>query len=165
MRRTTAILAALAVLDATAILACGQSNDEVEAGFDASTDVAKDSTFDSQTDAGTDADAKTNDAAADAPDDSPCAPAITITGNCADVDGAYCIDYTGPWPQNIAASACPEAGTIFTWDAACPTQARTGTCYSDYGGGLGGAERCYPPLTTQQCQGLCLILDAGFCPN
>jgi hypothetical protein len=165
------LVGALATLSLTvAFLACSQGGDEPEGGADASADGAKDATVDAPADARLDAGSDAFDgdasdvAAADAPGDAPCAPSVTITGSCSFVEAGYCLDYTGPWPENIAASACPEGGA-FDWDASCPTQARTGSCYVDYQGGLGSAERCYPPLMAQQCQTVCSILDGGFCPN
>ena len=160
--RATAVVAVAAPAIA---FACGKSGEEPDGGVDASLpDSAKDAAKDTQggADAPVDVALDSTDAGTEAQADS-CAPAVTIAGSCAFDGGGFCLDYTGSWDPDAAASTCPEGGS-FDWDAACPTQGRVGSCYLDFGGS-GLAERCYPPINMNLCLGFCQLFDGGFCPN
>jgi hypothetical protein len=151
---------------AFAIWACGTGSEDADAGPDATADATKDATNDATVDTGRDAGA---DAGQDSPADAlsdvldgSCDLDVFVVARCHELDAGYCFDYNGNWAPDGAEPYCPESGTL-EWDAACPSQGRTGSCYSDPGG-YGLALRCYSPITPQQCLGICLIVDGGFCP-
>jgi len=106
------------------------------------------------------------DSGADAASDAGCTNTGVSVGSCRQLDAGFCFDYVGSgWTPTFAGTGCnPEAGALLVWDAACPTDGQVGSCSvgqppSQF------IERCYPPFGPNQCQGFCLIVDGGYCPN
>lgn len=144
-----------------ALVACGDA--AVTALGDSGAETGADATV---RDAGFDVIADTSSAEdtspiVDASPDVPCSINVVVVASC-QYDAGLCTDFAGPnWSADTP--ACPDSGT-FVWDASCPTLGRVGSC----GVSIGQQqiiERCYPPFGPNQCQGLCLILDGGYCPN
>jgi hypothetical protein len=145
------------------VTACGQAASMMDGGVDSGTDATTDATIDvtakdASSDASTDVFAEASDASSYLDVDS--------VGSCESDSGWFCFDYVGDaWTPTLAATICnPDAGDTLVWAAACPTSGRTGSCVVS-GGSYEFVERCYPPFSTQQCDGLCLIFDGGFYPN
>ena len=103
---------------------------------------------------------------ADEATDAACAINVTAVAKCENEAGFACLEYVGSgWtPANFAAGCSVDSGYVAVWDAACPTTGRIGSCASGQGA-CEFVERCYPPFNSNQCQGLCLFSDGGYCPN
>lgn len=109
-------------------------------------------------------DAAGPDAGADATVDAGCSNTGVPVASCQS-DAGYCVDYVGAgWTSSNIAGCTAEAGALLVWDAGCSTTGQIGTCAVGQAP-YGLIERCYPPLGPNQCQGICLIVDGGYCPN
>ncbi len=163
---TSARVIALDALILVAIACGGSESSSTDAGVDATiVDSSKDTLV---ADSAARPDVNVTDAGIDAADDAPDAPCainVVAAASC-HYDAGICFEYVGSgWnPGNVSAGCSPEAGTSLVWDAGCPTLGRIGSCGVTLGA-LELVERCYPPFSSNQCQGLCLIIDGGYCPN
>lgn len=135
------------------VAACGQAANVIDGGVDAGGDATTDAS-------------NTNDAASDVVVGGDASFLDVESFGACESDGGYCFDYVGSgWTPSVAAEGCnADAGVTLVWDASCATAGRTGSCTIG-SGAYEFVERCYLPLTTTQCDGLCVIFDGGFYPN